>query len=174
MDSIIAKIVAKEPGAAWDLASLFANADLKVVGKCLTEEEDQVLFCANEFFIRMGFGGSLDSQRRQGKRVLKDNAIDAIEIPVKEAIGQKTINGLPVANPVTEMCKTQRGVSVFLTPSDLLLLLVSARTEKAKCLRKGLAIFLSMARSYVEKEINQSLEEQVREISLLVLFTYAN
>ena len=153
MDSIFTDYVAKDPETAADLMEVLTNSTVEELSMCMSE--DDVVMYANPFFTKVGGAGRLEDQRKQARKIIKDNEIPCIELNVMQALGQTVVGGYRVINPMTTADRGRRGMCVFMKPLDVLLMLASARTPKSRALRRGLLAFFCLARSEVEKAMKK-------------------
>lgn len=158
MEFALSTAMKEAPEAADDLMDIFKDSDVTLIGKCLSDEEDKLLFWANQFFSRIGYCGSEEDQKRRAIKVLKDYDIEFLTSPAE---------GLQLINLVDKIDGW-----ILLTPANLLMFLHCAKTQKARVLRKGLLALFRISLEALQKDRILDLEQQVSTRPLSSLATY--
>ena len=161
MQAILTNIQLKEPEAALDLKELLENTDVEILSKCVGEDGENILIHADEFFLKLGYGGDEADQRRSAKRCIKSSNIPTMVIPAKDVLNENVIDGKHVLNPVTNVSRTQKELAHLMSPLNLLLLFTNAATPKATSMKRALWTFFITCRSHIESAIHDQLNSRV-------------
>ena len=148
MDETLRHLAKRQPETVHALLRVLKDAHIKLVARSLAE--DILVFCNDILF------GEMELDARELKRLVQQHEIEVIEKKAKEAIGQEKIEGLTVVNPVEKIEGSQKKC-LFMKPSDLLLVMISA--SRSVELRRGLVTWFTLSRPILDEEMITLLEE---------------
>ena len=165
MESLISKIVAKNPKADKDLVGLFENIDVCQMANYLSGDED-ILFEVTSLIRQLGFKGGEKMQKTRLQSLIKRIKIPCIKTSPSYAEWATSLEGMTIINPIFETRTMQWNEHyIFMTPPDLLALCTSADTPEAHSLREALWIFFISAK----EELNELAKKDTQlQVSLFV------